>query len=64
LGLNTFTGHAVFVGPTFYARLSEQVWIAAAWSFQIAGSAADETGQLDLTNFERQEFKVRVGCGF
>ena len=64
LGVNAFTGHAVFLGPTCYARLSEQVWFAAAWSFQVAGSAADETGQLDLTNFERQEFKVRVGCGF
>ena len=32
LGLNIFTGQAVFVGPTLYARISEHVWISAAWS--------------------------------
>jgi hypothetical protein len=53
LGLDSFAGHAVFLGPTIYANLSERSWIAAGWSTQVAGRAADDPGWLDLTNFER-----------
>jgi hypothetical protein len=35
---NTFTGNALFLGPTFYARLSERAWVSAAWNAQVAGS--------------------------
>ncbi|MBX6425772.1 MAG: hypothetical protein IRZ09_07620 [Variibacter sp.] len=64
LALNRFAGEGVFIGPTLYARLSERAWIAGAWSAQIAGHARREPGSLDLTNFERHEFKVRFGHEF
>ena len=37
LAPNTFTGNALFLGPTFYARLSERAWVSAAWNAQVAG---------------------------
>ena len=64
LGLDTFAGHAVFIGPTFYTNLSERSWIAAGWSTQVAGRAADDPGWLDLTNFERHQARLLFGFTF
>jgi hypothetical protein len=64
LGLDRFTGNALFVGPTFYARFSEKTWMSAAWSAQIAGHAHNEIGSLDLTNFERYRALLRFGYNF
>jgi hypothetical protein len=64
LGLDQFAGQAWFAGPTFYARLSEQIWIAAAWSLQLAGRSSQAGGALDLTNFERHQAKFRFGLNF
>lgn len=64
LGLDHFAGHALFVGPTFYAELSKSAWIAAGWNIQLAGRAAGDHAPLDLANFERREVKVRFGYAF
>jgi hypothetical protein len=64
LGLDRFTGNALFVGPTFYARFSEKTWMSAAWSAQIAGHAHNEIGSLDLANFERHRALLRFGYNF
>lgn len=64
LGLNRFTGNALFVGPTFYARFSEKAWMSAAWNTQITGHALNEVGPLDLTNFERHRALLRFGYNF
>lgn len=62
LMLNRFSGSAVHVGPTLFTKLSEKAWLSAAWGAQIAGHAAGEARNLDLTNFERHEFKLKLGC--
>ena len=64
LGLDTFAGHAVFIGPTIYANLSERSWIAVGWSAQVAGRAADDPAWLDLTNFERHQARLLFGFTF
>jgi hypothetical protein len=64
LGLDRFSGHALFVGPTFYARFSEKILMSAAWTTQVAGHAHNETGALDLTNFERHQALLRFGYNF
>jgi hypothetical protein len=64
LGLDRFAGHAVFLGPTIYANLSERSWIAVGWSTQLAGRAANEPGWLDLTNFERYQARLLFGFTF
>jgi len=38
--------------------------VIAAWSPQIAGRAANFSGSLDLTNFERHQAKVQFGLEF
>jgi hypothetical protein len=63
-GLNIFSGQAVYLGPTLYARLGEKSWISAAWNFQAWGAATGVPGALDLANFERHQIKLRVGYEF
>jgi hypothetical protein len=64
LGLDRFAGRAQFAGPTFYWKISERFWTSAAWSFQVAGRAANDAAALDLTNFERQQAILRFGYNF
>jgi hypothetical protein len=64
LGLDALNGQALFVGPTFYAKFNDKVWMSAAWSVQVAGRAASEPGALDLTNFERHQAVLRFGYNF
>src|SRR5262249_24420915 len=64
IDLGAFAGQALFVGPSMYAKLSERCWLAAGWSFQVAGKAAGETGWLDLSNFERHQATLKFGVGF
>ena len=61
VGLDKFAGEALFVGPSLFARVSEKWFVSAAWNAQIAGHAAGEQGNLDLTNFERHEVRLRIG---
>jgi hypothetical protein len=64
LGLDRFTGNALFVGPTFYARFSEKVWMSASWNAQVTGRALNEVAAFDLTNFERHRALLRFGYNF
>jgi len=64
LGLTSLSGHALFVGPTFYWRFSKCCWTAAAWSTQVAGRSVHDAGSLDLANFERHQAKLRFGYNF
>ncbi|QCK86476.1 hypothetical protein E8L99_12280 [Phreatobacter aquaticus] len=64
---NQWTGHAVMVGPTFFHEFGDigrlrGVFMSAAWTPQVWGRAAGGvTGTLDLVNFERQQFRLRIG---
>jgi hypothetical protein len=64
LGLDTFAGHALFLGPTVFAKLSPHSWIVAAWSVQAAGRSADDPASLDLSNFERHQATIKFGVNF
>jgi hypothetical protein len=63
-GLETFTGQALYIGPTVHAKLGEKTWLSAAFSFQAWGGAVSVPGALDLTNFERYQAKLRFGYFF
>jgi len=62
--LNTFSGQALYIGPTFYAQLGGKAFMSAAWGFQIWGGGTAAPGSLDLTNFERYQAKLRFGLEF
>ena len=64
LGFDAFAGHAGFLGPTLFIKLSSRAWVAAAWSAQVAGRAAYAPGPLDLVNFERHQIRLLFGMNF
>jgi hypothetical protein len=64
LALDHFDGHALFVGPTAYAKFPNGAWISAAWNAQVAGRSAGQPGALDLTNFPHHEVILRFGQPF
>jgi hypothetical protein len=64
LGLDVFSGQALFVGPTVFVKLSEGSRLTAALSFQVAGRAAATAGSLDLIDFERYQARLIYGVNF
>jgi hypothetical protein len=64
LGLNTFAGQAVYMGPTLYATFGQGYFLSAAWNVQVWGAVAGSSGALDLVNFERHQAKLRIGVAF
>jgi len=63
-GFDAFAGHALFLGPMTFIKLSEHWWTSAALSIQVVGRAVAAPGALDLTNFERYQAKFRLGYNF
>lgn len=64
LAFQTYDGNAVYVGPTLNIQFNSKVMLAAAFSTQVAGSAAGENHNLDLTNFERYHTNLKLEFEF
>ena len=63
--LEMFVGDALFVGPTMFAKLGKQTWLAAAWGVQVAGRSVDTPDlALDLEHFTRHQAKLKFGVNF
>lgn len=63
---NTFTGNAVFVGPTLYVRLARKLFMTAAWNVQVAGREFTEDGtlNLNLSEFTRHRARLKFAYEF
>jgi hypothetical protein len=64
IGLEEFSGQALFVGPTAYFQLSERSRLTASWSVQAWGRPAGSAATLDLVNFERHQARLVFGINF
>jgi len=64
LGLNRFQGDALFVGPTLFWNMTEEISLAAAFGAQVAGHAVGDRRHLDLVDFSRYQAKLKLGFGF
>jgi hypothetical protein len=60
LGLNTFAGDALYMGPTFHMQVTNKFIVAAAFSTQVAGHSVGNANFLDLTNFSRNKAFLRA----
>jgi hypothetical protein len=63
LGVDPFSGEALFAGPTFYLQIAKGMALSGAWNMQIAGHTSSGAS-LDLAHFERQQAKVRFNVNF
>jgi hypothetical protein len=61
---NTFTGDAVYLGPTFYWKIAPKVLMSAAWQAQIAGHESGMSSTLDLTDFSRSRARLLLEFEF
>jgi hypothetical protein len=61
---NSFTGDAVYLGPTFYWKIAPKVLMSAAWEAQIAGHEARVGSNLDLTDFSRSRARLLLEFEF
>jgi hypothetical protein len=63
---NTFTGDAVFVGPTLYVWLARKLFMTAAWNVQVAGREFTDVGtlNLNLSEFTRQRARLKFAYEF
>jgi len=64
IGLEEFTGQALFVGPTAYFQLSQRSRLTATWSLQVWGRSARSSSALDLVDFERHQARLVFGFNF
>ena len=64
IGLEEFSGQALYLGPVAYLQLSEHSRLTAAWSVQAWGRPAGSNAALDLVNFERHQARLVYGFNF
>lgn len=64
LSFNTFTGDAVYVGPTFYYQISPKMLVSAAWDIQVSGHEIGVLPALDLTDFSRERARLLLEFEF
>jgi len=64
LGMQTFLGNALYVGPTLHIQLSNKMMVAAAFSTEVSGHAVGEGRSLDLTNFQRNLANLKLEFEF
>ena len=55
---NSFTGDTVYVGPTFFWRISPKVLVSASWEAQVAGHELGVASPFDLSDFSRQRARL------
>jgi hypothetical protein len=63
-GLNILAGSATFLGPNMVYKINDTTTFNAVWTPQINGQAVGTTDKLDLTNFERHQFRVKLVKAF
>jgi hypothetical protein len=56
--LNSFTGDAVYLGPTLYWKIAPKVLMSAAWEAQIAGHETGVSSALDLSDFSHHRARL------
>jgi hypothetical protein len=63
--MNTFTGDAVYVGPTVYVQITPKIFMTAAWNTQVWGREVDNPGvSFNLAEYSRQRAKLKVAVEF
>ena len=63
--MNTFTGDAVYVGPTIYVQITPKIFMTAAWNTQVWGREVDNPDvSFNLAEFSRQRAKLKVAVEF
>jgi hypothetical protein len=63
-GMNTLLGSATFFGPTLMYKITDTLTFNTVWTPQVSGKATGVSGNLDLDNFERHQFRFKLVKAF
>jgi hypothetical protein len=61
---DSFTGDAVYLGPTFYWKIAPKILMSATWQAQIAGHEQGINAAFDLTDFSRYRARLLLEFEF
>ena len=61
---DSFTGDAVYLGPTFYWKIAPKILMSATWQAQIAGYEQGINAAFDLTDFSRYRARLLLEFEF
>jgi hypothetical protein len=64
LCFNTFSGDAIFIGPTLYYKFARKMFLTAAWNAQVWGREIETGRYLNLEEFSHSRAKVKVAVEF
>jgi len=64
IAFETFTGDALFLGPTLYVQITNKSFMTAALATQIVGHAVDDPRALNLADFPRHRAKLKYAVEF
>jgi len=64
LGFGRFSGRALYVGPTMFVKITDDLAISGAFGYQVSGHAAGDPASLDLENYTRREGTLRLEFSF
>jgi hypothetical protein len=64
IGLGSFTGDAVYLGPTFFWKIGPKTLLSASWEAQVAGREISGLSPLDLADFSRQRARLLLEFEF
>ncbi len=64
VAFGSFTGDAIYLGPTFYWKIAPKVLVSAAWETQVAGREVGVIPALDLSDFSRQRARLLLEFEF
>jgi hypothetical protein len=64
LSFGSFTGDAVYLGPTFFWKIGPKTLISASWEPQVAGREIGGPSPLNLTDFSRQRARLLLEFEF
>jgi hypothetical protein len=58
LTLGSFTGDAVYLGPTFFWKIGPKTLVSASWEAQVPGHQLGDASPLNLADFSRQRARL------
>ena len=64
LSFGSFTGDAVYFGPTFFWKIGPKTLISASWEAQVAGLEIGGPSPLNLNDFSRQRARLLLEFEF
>ena len=59
-----YAGDGIFAGPSIQVQITHNAWASLSWSTQLQGHEASSTNRLNLTEFERNQVRLKVGFEF